>query len=84
MDHQMNFPTELARQRAEEISSLVALPDDALLTSHEAAAVLRLRHTTLAWYRSHGGGPEYVYVGSRVRYRMGALRAYMTGGRNGR
>ncbi|MCD6077355.1 MAG: hypothetical protein K0R89_1293 [Ramlibacter sp.] len=80
----MNIPTELAHQRAEEISRLVALPDEALLTTHEAAAVLRLRRTTLAWHRSQGGGPEYVHVGSRVRYRMGALRAYMKGARNGR
>jgi len=42
--------------------------------------VLRLKRATLAWYRCHGGGPNYVRVGPKlIRYRMGELREYMNG-----
>lgn len=64
---------------AEELAKLHQLPDDALLTAQEAAEVLRLKYTTLAWYRCNGGGPSFVRVGPKsIRYRMGDLREYMT------
>lgn len=66
---------------ADELAKLHALPDDALLTAQEAAEVLRIKYTTLAWYRCNGGGPAFVRVGPKViRYRMGDLRAYVTTG----
>lgn len=66
---------------ADELATLHALPDDALLTAQEAAEVLRIKYTTLAWYRCNGGGPSFVRVGPKViRYRMGDLRAYVTTG----
>ena len=66
---------------ADELAKLHALPDDALLTAQEAAEVLRIKYTTLAWYRCNGGGPSFVRVGPKViRYRMGDLRAYVKTG----
>ena len=66
---------------ADELAKLHALPYDALLTAQEAAEVLRIKYTTLAWYRCNGGGPAFVRVGPKViRYRMGDLRAYVTTG----
>lgn len=63
-----------------ELAELHALPDDSLLTAQEAAAFLRLKYGTLAWYRCHGGGPKYARVGPKlIRYRMGDLREYAKG-----
>lgn len=64
----------------EEIASLHALPDEALVTPREACEILRLKLTTLNFYRCNrpDQGPAYVRVGARIRYPMGALRAYMS------
>lgn len=45
-----------------ELAELHALPDESLLTAQEAAAFLRLKYGTLAWYRCQGGGPAFVRV----------------------
>ncbi len=67
-------PKKLSPQ---ELAEMHALPDDALATSQEAAAFLRLKYNTLAWYRCNGGGPKFVRVGPKlIRYRMGDLRDY--------
>ncbi|AVJ32378.1 DNA-binding protein [Stenotrophomonas sp. MYb57] len=64
----------------EELTELHALPDEAMVKPEEAAALLRLKRATLAWYRSHGGGPKCVRVGPKlIRYRMGDLREYANG-----
>lgn len=61
----------------EELAALHALPDDSLLTPAEAAAFLRLKIGTLAFYRWEGGGPEFTRIGPKlIRYRLGDLRAY--------
>jgi len=61
----------------EELAELHALPDDSLLTPAEAAALLRLKYGTLAWYRCEGGGPAFTRLGPKlIRYRLGDLRAY--------
>jgi hypothetical protein len=62
----------------EEIARLHALPDDALVTPREACEILRLKLTTLNFYRCNRPeyGPRFVRVGGRVRYSMGALREY--------
>lgn len=63
-----------------ELTELHALPDDALVTAREAAAFLRLKYHTLAWYRCQGGGPKYTRIGPKlIRYRMGDLRDYARG-----
>lgn len=63
-----------------ELTAFLSLPDAALATSEEAAAYLRLKCNTLAWYRCNGGGPPYVRVGSKaIRYRIGDLREYAKG-----
>jgi hypothetical protein len=62
---------------AEELVELHALPDDSLLTPREAAALLRLKYGTLAWYRCEGGGPAFTRIGPKlIRYRLGDLREY--------
>jgi helix-turn-helix protein len=64
----------------EELAELHSLPDKAMAKPEEAAAFLRLKRATLAWYRCHGGGPKYVRVGPKlIRYRMGDLREYAKG-----
>lgn len=63
-----------------ELTELHALPDDALVTAQEAAAFLRLKYHTLAWYRCQGGGPNFTRIGPKlIRYRMGDLRDYARG-----
>lgn len=63
-----------------ELAELLSLPDESLLTAQEAAAVMRLKYGTLAWYRCQGGGPAFVRIGPKlIRYRMGDLREYMKG-----
>lgn len=65
---------------AEELAELYALPNEAMIKPEEAAAYLRLKRATLAWYRCHGGGPKYVRVGPKlIRYRMDDLREYAKG-----
>ncbi|MBA0381563.1 DNA-binding protein [Stenotrophomonas maltophilia] len=62
------------------LAELHALPDEAVVTSIEAAAFLRLTPHTLAWTRSQRpeSHPPHLVVGSRtIRYRMGDLRAHM-------
>lgn len=64
----------------EQLAELHALPDEALATAQEAAAFLRLKYGTLAWYRCQGGGPKFTRVGPKlIRYRMGDLREYAKG-----
>lgn len=64
----------------EQLAELHALTDDALTTAQEAAAFLRLRYGTLAWYRCQGGGPKFTRVGPKlIRYRMRDLREYAKG-----
>ena len=64
----------------EHLAELHRLPDDALVTSREAAAFLRLTPRTLAWCRTQRpeSSPPYVVFGTRsVRYRVGDLRAHL-------
>lgn len=62
---------------AATLAELHSLPDDALLSTREAAAFLNLSPHSLNWYRCNRIGPDYVKMGTKtVRYRVGALRAY--------
>lgn len=54
--------------------------DDARATTispREVAARLGVTVTTLANWRWKGGGPAYLKVGGRVRYRIGELAAWL-------
>ncbi|HDS1136291.1 TPA: DNA-binding protein [Stenotrophomonas maltophilia] len=76
----MAKPYEPKRLTPSELAELHALPDDAVITSIEAAAFLRLTPRTLAWTRTQRpeSHPPHLVVGSRtVRYRMGDLRTHM-------
>jgi hypothetical protein len=59
--------------------SLAELPDDALLTEHEAAAVGRFSTNTLsAWRRRPNHPLQWELVGGKyIRYRAGNLKAYL-------
>lgn len=62
----------------EEMAELHSLPDESVVTAREAAAVLRVKPETLAYYRCEGGGPPFTRVGPKqIRYRMGDLREYL-------
>lgn len=43
--------------------------DDEILTTQEAAELLRLTPSALAQFRYRGGGPRYSKLGRRVVYR---------------
>jgi hypothetical protein len=62
---------------AATLAELHALPDDAMLSTAEAAAFLHIAANSLNWYRSQRIGPDYVKLGPRaVRYKVGDLRKY--------
>jgi hypothetical protein len=50
---------------------------DPLLTVDEAAAILRCSKASLDKWRLTGLGPDFVYVGRRVRYRRADLAAFV-------
>jgi hypothetical protein len=61
--------------------SLAELPDDALLTQREIAAVLRVAVSTVETWRRRGHPLKWATVGSGlVRYRVGDLRHFLTTG----
>jgi hypothetical protein len=52
--------------------------EDRLLTEVEAAGFLRLSIRTLQAWRCERRGPAYVRAGRAIRYRLGALIAWMS------
>lgn len=52
-----------------------------LLTTQEAADLLRLKKTTLEIWRVQGRGPVFVKLGARVLYERSALEEYATASR---
>lgn len=52
-------------------------PVPALLNERQAAAALGLSHRTLQSWRVRGGGPEFIKLGSSVRYRPADLDAWL-------
>jgi hypothetical protein len=68
----------LADAVASRIKIAMALGDDALLTSREAADFLNKSGSTLEIWRAKGFGPRWIRTGSRaVGYRIGDLKAYL-------
>jgi hypothetical protein len=54
------------------------------LTTPEAAAILRIRPSTLEVWRCYGKGPAYLKFGRSVRYDQKTLEAWIDGqGRGG-
>lgn len=52
--------------------------DERLLTTEEAAEIIRMSKSSLARWRAEGTGPAYVLVGGRaVRYRRADVDAWM-------
>jgi predicted DNA-binding transcriptional regulator AlpA len=54
-----------------------ARPLGRLLTVQEVAAILRCSISSLNKWRLTGLGPKFVRVGSRVRYRLAEVEAYV-------
>jgi hypothetical protein len=54
-----------------------SLTDDDLLVTKEVAAILRVSPSIINKWRLEGKGPLFLRLGSRVRYRIGALRNYL-------
>ncbi|WP_295885527.1 helix-turn-helix domain-containing protein [uncultured Thiohalocapsa sp.] len=52
-------------------------PAPALMNEREAAAYLNLSHRTLQAWRVRGGGPQFIKLGSNVRYRPADLGAWL-------
>ena len=48
--------------RLTTLAELHSLSDEALLNVQEAAAFLRLKYGTLAWYRCQSDGPAFVRI----------------------
>ena len=75
MDHNQDDPA-LSRQEADSaLAALFDLGDDKLLTSREAAAVLRMSEAGLQARRRDGRVPRFVRMSrTRVFYRVGDIR----------
>lgn len=58
------------------VAALSPCPD-ALLTEGQAAHLLSLKPRTLQMWRMRGTGPQYIKVGSTVRYRTSTLSAWL-------
>ncbi|NOC91929.1 AlpA family transcriptional regulator [Ruegeria sp. HKCCD6604] len=57
--------------------------DTSLLTTKQAARLLRLSPQTLEKWRTQGVGPNFVKLGNKsVRYCSHAIEAFIDGGRN--
>lgn len=48
-----------------------------LLTTPEAAQLLKLKKNTLEIWRFQGTGPDYIKIGRTVRYPVDALKSYL-------
>jgi hypothetical protein len=55
------------------------MPEDTLLTTSQAAAILRVSTETLKkWRQRPGRGPEFIrYPGGSVRYRLSAILKFL-------
>ena len=51
---------------------------DRLLTPDEVAEILGVPKTTLYRWRYHGEGPESMRIGRHLRYRAGAVEAFIS------
>ena len=52
---------------------------DPLFTVKDAAAYCRVSKSFLDKARVYGGGPSFILLGSRIRYRQSAIDAWMSG-----
>ena len=59
------------------VTSLADLPADGFLTEAEVASYLRVSTASLKMNRYRGCGPASAKVGHRVRYTVGAVRAFL-------
>jgi excisionase family DNA binding protein len=71
----------LAERRHQQLVNLLAgrpaTGPPGLLTTDEVAALLRLSASILNKWRLSGRGPTYVKVGTRVRYRLEDVAAFI-------
>ena len=80
-----NITTEVRKQRnhkpklsrAEYVARINPLPDDALLSSDEAAAFLNKTKGTLANWRARKIGPPFIGRGRMIWYQKKTLKAFV-------
>jgi hypothetical protein len=65
------------RPRAELLTEIEALPDNAYVTAEHAAAYLNTSVGVLSNWRSQRRGPQYEGAKGFIRYRLRALKAFM-------
>jgi hypothetical protein len=68
----------MKRKRKESERPALIAPPEQLLTTEEAATVLRLAKNTLDKMRVYGSGPRFVYAGRFVRYTPSAIADFIT------
>jgi hypothetical protein len=61
------------------ISQLAGAPDEVLLTPNEVHALYGWAPVTLRLWHRQGRGPRQVRLEGRPRYRLGDLRAWISG-----
>jgi predicted DNA-binding transcriptional regulator AlpA len=62
----------------EALANSKPVPPKSLLTEEEAAQLLGLAKGTLPVWRHHGKGPNYIKIGTSVRYRISDLKNYVS------
>ena len=68
----------LRRIIREEIEAIKAREIPQLLTTREAAEVLKVSPGTMANWRSFGTGPGYRTISGQVRYEAGVVAEYIS------
>lgn len=72
------IPRHHLNKRAAAIAAAMDGPDDQVIRTPDAAAVLGMSVQTIEIWRHKGLGPKYVRLGTRaVGYRLGDLRAWL-------
>lgn len=86
MRAELTFPPEVVEALAEAVAARVAdliqpVPPqaDEILDTAGAAAYLRLSKTQMEIWRCRGGGPPFVKLQRRVRYKRSDLNAWLAG-----
>ncbi len=59
------------------MNDLLLIQSDDLLTTREAAKILRVSESTLEQNRSAGKGIRYVKIGKAVRYRRADIKHFL-------
>lgn len=77
-NYQDSIRRDLTNLADDRVKELLALPEVTLLGQDVAAAILNVKPSTLAVWRSTGRhGLKYVKMGRRVRYQLSEIYKFM-------